>query len=157
MVIGMLLMKEGEIDDKLPVGSKMPNYSFIAKSGERVILSSSLHADGEYTILIYFNTECRHCVEELNQLNTNIEKFETTNILLMTSEQDFFTKTEVHSWHELTDRTNISFGIVNKKTFRNIFGHSATPSIYVYDSEDKLVKKIFGAIKISKLLEYVKI
>ena len=72
-------------------------------------------------------------------------------------EKDFFKKRAFEKWSNLYKNEDITFGIVQKSKYENKFGSMITPSIYIFNSSNKLKRKIRGEIKIESLLKDLKI
>ena len=136
----------------LPLGSVLPEIDYLAKNGADMLKNDST----KETMVIFFNSECSHCKYELSELNNNIEKFENVRIYFFTIEKDFFQKPVVEEWKNLYTAPNVSFGIVNKSSYENKFGGIVTPSIFFFNTSNKLTKKIYGEMRIERLLEDLK-
>ncbi|MHB1687137.1 MAG: peroxiredoxin family protein [Ignavibacteriaceae bacterium] len=147
------LISEASGPEVLPEGSLMPKIKYTCKNGTDVLK----HDSTKETMVIFFNSECSHCKYELGELNNNIEKFENVRIYFFTTEKDFFQKPVVDRWKNLYTAPNIYFGIVDKDSYEKKFGSMVTPSIFLFSTSSKLTKKIYGEMKIERLLEDLKI
>ena len=143
------LIIEASGPEVLPEGSVIPIIKFTVKNSIEVLKPDST----KKTMVIFFNSKCSHCKYELSELNNNIEKFENVRICFFTIEKDFFQKPIVERWKNLYTAPNVSFGIVNKSSYENKFGSMVTPSIFLFSTSSKLIKKIDGEMKIERLVE----
>ncbi len=143
------LIIEASGPEVLPEGSVIPIIKFTVKNSIEVLKPDST----KKTMVIFFNSKCSHCKYELSELNNNIEKFENVRIYFFTIEKDFFQKPIVERWKNLYTAPNVSFGIVNKSSYENKFGSMVTPSIFLFSTSSKLIKKIDGEMKIERLVE----
>ncbi len=146
------LIIEASRPEVLPIGSSLPEIKYVSLSGNDALKTDTT----KETMIIYFNSECEHCKYELRQLNENIDKFKNIKIYLFTIEKDFFKKSVMKELNELYKAKNISFGIVDKSEYENKFGSMVTPSIFLFDYSNKLIKKIRGEMKIESLLKDLK-
>lgn len=147
------LIIEGAGPEILPEGSALPEINYISVNGNSVLKPDT----ATEKMIIYFNTNCDHCKYELSQLNKNVEKFKNIKVYLFTSEKDLFKKPAVKSWSNLYKKDGITFGIIQKSEYENKFGSMITPSIFIFNSSNKLTRKIRGEIKIESLLKDLKI
>ena len=147
------LILEGAGPETLPEGSALPEISYTGANGSRVLKPDT----ATEKMIIYFNTNCEHCKYELSQLDKNAEKFNNIKVYLFTIEKDFFKKRAFEKWGNLYKNEGITFGIVQKSKYENKFGSMITPSIYIFNSSNKLKRKIRGEIKIESLLKDLKI
>ena len=44
------------------------------------------------TMIVYFNSNCKYCQYELKLFEDSLSMFNNTRIILLTTEEDFFTK-----------------------------------------------------------------
>ncbi len=147
------LVIEASAPEVLPEGSLMPGIKYTDKKGTGVLMPDSI----KRTMVIYFSSGCTHCKYELGEINKNIGKFASINIYLFTTEKDFFKKTEVKRWDVLYKTNNVCFGIIDKNEYENKFGSMVTPSIFIFNAQGKLEKKIIGEMKIEILLKDLKL
>ena len=143
------LIIEASGPEVLPEGSVIPIIKFTVKNSIEVLKPDST----KKTMVIFFNSKCSHCKYELSELNNNIEKFENVRIYFFTTEKDFFQKLVVDRWKNLYTTPNIYFGIVDKDSYEKKFGGMVTPSIFLFSTSSKLIKKIDGEMKIERLVE----
>lgn len=143
------LIIEASGPEVLPIGSPMPEIKYISAGGNCILTEDTTIE----TMVIYFSSECGHCKYELSQINNNIVKFKGIRIYLFTTGKDFFQKPVVKNWNKLYKTKNSCFGVVDKGDYENKFGSMVTPSIFIFDTSNKLIKKIHGEIKIEGLLK----
>lgn len=141
------LIIEGSKPEILPVGSKLPELTI-----KTIDSKVKVQSDNMPVVILYFSTECPHCRYELNLINDEVEKINNVNFYMLTSEKDFFIKKLHLSWEKLVNSKNFEFGIVNKDEFVSSFGGKVTPALFFFNVERKLTNKIFGEVKLEKIL-----
>ena len=133
----------------LPVGSSLPKFEY----SDSIRKKTLMHIKSQNIILVLFNRGCEHCQYQLKQFNKNMDKFVDTQLILFTTEQNFFTKGYIEQFDILAQAENVNWGIVNKKEFKSKFGSMVLPSIFLFDKSGKLINKIRGEVKIDKIIE----
>jgi len=140
--------------EKLPIGAAMPELSYLTKTG-----AAELRVDAaETTMLVYFHRTCEYCRYQLNMLNNNLPQFTGMRIILLTPENDFFTTAagKIAAWPSLLESPSVSWGIVDKEEFVDKFGAKGFPTTYIFGKDGALAAKIFGEVKLAKLLTEIK-
>ena len=134
--------------EKLPVGSPMPALQYRTEKGLQY-----LSDDGPGNlILVHFHSQCGHCKYELELLDKNLPALSGTQIVLLTSEKDFFEKAKQAAWPHLATAKNVTWGMADKSAFADMFGSIATPVTFIFDQSDTLRAKIIGEAKLAKIL-----
>jgi peroxiredoxin len=105
-------------------------------------------------VLIFYFPECDHCQREASQISQNIAAFKNVTLYFITS--DTAEKAEGFAKdHFLNGLDNVVFGNTSAESVLKNFGPIATPSIYIYSAEQKLVKAFNGEVLISEVLKYI--
>jgi hypothetical protein len=135
--------------DVLPLGSRLPSIEYRIEGGV-----NRLNIEGEQvSIIMYFSTECMHCVYELETLNRNTERMNQCVFYFMHSDNNFSADTVRNTWKNLFagKKDNIVLGAVNEETFTSTFGPRMTPSYFIFNKQHILVKKIYGEVRMDVL------
>ena len=135
-------------EDRLPVGSQLPELTFMAIRGEAV-----LHSSGKPLIVVYFSTGCEHCRYQLTVFDRHMTDLRNTNLFFLTSESDFFQVNSGIEWRNLVLSESVVFGVIAENTFSEVFGTTATPSLFFFNDSGILHEKIRGEVKAEKILE----
>jgi thioredoxin-related protein len=106
------------------------------------------------TMLIYFDSECNYCEEEINDLSINIDSFKDLDIVLMSSELIRAIKLYQEKNREL-QLANIRFVKINTEEAYDTFGSLAVPQIFIYRADGALIKKFKGETTIDAILQYI--
>ena len=105
-------------------------------------------------VLIFFFPECDHCQREASQISQNIAAFDNVTLYFITS--DTAEKAEGFAKdYFLSGLDNVVFGNTPAESVLKNFGPIATPSMYIYSAEQKLVKAFNGEVSISEVLKYI--
>ncbi len=152
VVIGLLLFLICKSLDKknqtLINIQKLPNFHF--KTLDGADYSKNNIAENRPVIIIYFNTECEHCIYEVKEITKNIERFLSYQIILTSSE----TTNKIIDFKEinnLKNYSNITVLQVNDNDFYNSFGTLAIPSVFIYSEKHLLTKHFKGEVKIDAI------
>lgn len=105
-------------------------------------------------ILIFFFPECDHCQREASQISQNIAAFKNVTLYFITSDTPEKTE-DFAKGYFLTGVENVVFGNTSAESVLKNFGPIATPSMYIYSAEQKLVKAFNGEVAISEVLKYI--
>jgi peroxiredoxin len=130
----------------------LPDFTFYHLEDSSQFTPKDL-VENQSILLIYFNSECEHCQYEASEIYKQQAQFKDTQVLLISSEsikaiQSFSKK------YKLTQIPFLKVLKVDVEAFYKSFGSLSVPSIFIYDTDHKLVKNFKGEVKIEKLLEY---
>lgn len=103
------------------------------------------------TLLVMFFPDCEHCQDEARAMHGRLDAFKAYNIYYLSSNP----KEEVAAFaanYELDDKPNVKFGMVPGESVINNFGPIPTPSIYIYNEEQRLIKKFEGQTDIEIII-----
>lgn len=105
-------------------------------------------------LLIFFQPECDHCQREATEIAQNITAFKNASLYFITS--DTAEKIERFATeYKLYGHVNIIFGHTSTESVLRNFGPIATPSIYIYSAEQRLIKAFNGEVAISEVFKYI--
>ncbi|MCU0447027.1 MAG: TlpA family protein disulfide reductase [Microscillaceae bacterium] len=127
----------------------LPNFSFYDLDSLQVSRASL--ASGKPTLVIYFNSECEHCQYEATELVKNASKLESANIILVSTEliakiKAFYQK------YNLFKIKHLQILKTTSQAFYDYFGETGVPSIFIYNSDNQLIKHFKGEAKIEAIL-----
>ena len=104
-------------------------------------------------VILYFNSECDICRNELVEIKENISKFEPASVILVSSENISAIK-KVEEDFDLPARSNIFFTKLNSSDLYFVFGSVSVPHIFIYGKNSQLVKEFRGETKVEAILKY---
>ena len=106
---------------------------------------------GLNTVIIYFNSECDHCKEELKEVRIGIKLFSGIQLVLMSS-QELKDIREFAGTLDLARFENVHFAKIGHDHLATIFGVLGVPQTFVYDSEGRLLEIFAGETAIEKIV-----
>lgn len=130
------------------IGSIAPNFSW-EENGETLALSKLMGS--EYYLLIFWSTECSHCLREIPQLHRYLgvhKKITTIAFSLETNDIQWKNyKQKLANWHHIFGENKWENKIV--KTY-NI---NATPSYFILDATKKIIAKPYELSEVKAFIE----
>lgn len=105
------------------------------------------------TIIIFFNSECDICRNELKEIKANISRFRPMIIILVSSE-NISTIKRIAIDYDLVNHSNFFFVKINSGDVFNKFGSNSVPQIFIYGKNGRLVKKFKGETTVGAILKY---
>lgn len=106
------------------------------------------------TILIYYDSECDYCQNEIKEISTNMDFFKNLDVVFMSSELISAIKFFKEKSRQLHS-DNIRFTKINREEADKTFGSLVVPQIFIYGTDGNLIKKFGGETKIGALLQYL--
>lgn len=112
-------------------------------------------APGRKTLLVYFDSGCDHCENEINDIGRNIKIFQEFDIVLVSSEHinAIASFENVHS--DLLRSAEVRFGKINVDHAYETFGSLNVPQIFIYGRDGNLIKKFTGETSAAVLQQYL--
>lgn len=154
LLLGSLLVKsikqKKRIEEKIQT---LPKFSFQKIPGGN--FESSFINNNTPCLIIYFHPECEHCHYEAEQIRLNIDRFNESQIIMISTASRESLKDFADNYH-LLECDNISILIDTSDVFTDTFGPNPFPTTFVYNKNKKLVKHFKGEVKIEALLNYLK-
>jgi thiol-disulfide isomerase/thioredoxin len=104
------------------------------------------------SLIIYFNSECSNCIDEIELIDRFYDKFRNTQILFVSTQpkEDLISLKEKYP---LFSRPNVMILIDSRNFFSSFFSASSYPTLFIYDNEKRLVERINHSIDIKSLLK----
>lgn len=150
IVIGIFKkIRENElVEDKI---STLPHFSLPDLNGK--IFSTSEIKKGP-VLLVRFHPECEHCRYELDEIFNNRLTDKGVMVLLISGAPEktvtgFLAQFDAGKTDKVTILTDTAFVLAD------IFSKNVIPSNYIYDTDLKLVKALYGEYKIETILKYL--
>ncbi len=133
-------------------GDIATNFSFMSNRGKE----STLHSiNADYIILIFYDPECRSCVEYFNLIDTATEPITNINIAKLA----IYTGDNAELWLEESFNKkpdwicgfNNDFSITTSK----LYDRRATPSVYILDGSKRVLIKDASPEKFNTFIESI--
>lgn len=121
----------------LDIGEKAPHFALKSTNGKSFNLDDF---NGKKILIVYFTTDCSHCLRQLANLNEIEEKMrEKLEIIAISGSGENKTK-------EFKEIYNINFPILidDKNTFKGKYGGRGVPILYILDEEMKIKYRRVG-------------
>jgi len=106
------------------------------------------------TVLVLYQTDCDHCQREAAAIQKNISAFEGYDLYFITttSYQEIET---FASEYGLAGQANVHFYRATSQSILDNFGPIDAPSLYIFSSDQKLIKAFNGETEINEILRYI--
>ncbi len=131
--------KEDKLGELLAsVGRVAPDFSW--KEGDKSFTLSTLN-DGENYLMIFWSTQCSHCVQEIPSVYEFMKKHNTTSVIAFAIEDndlDFnsWAKNKLYNWHNVLG-THPEFRFKNETVQK--YRIEATPTYFILDKNKKII------------------
>ncbi len=110
---------------------------------------------GRSVLVIHYSSSCDFCDKEAQILFHHYNEFENTQVLMVTKDS----KEEIENFaekHQLNHFPNIRFLRYSNNYFKEAFGTNKIPSLFFFDTNFKLLKKIEEGITTRTLVKYTR-
>ena len=107
------------------------------------------------TVIIYFHPECEHCQYEASEIGKQSEKFKKANMIMITPDDSTKRVEAFAIKYRLWEVDNLVILFDRKNQFKNQFGASFIPSVFIYGSNKKLLKMYKGETKIEAIINSI--
>lgn len=108
----------------------------------------------EYKIIIYIDTSCHFCIEQINQIESIHNSLENVAVVFV-SQEDITDLKQFYTSNQIFINENIFLAHDNTSIFTERLGISTTPHILIYNTDWELIHNHRGFLKAEKLLELV--
>lgn len=134
------------------LGKQAPDLRLVTPEGEYRRLYD---VKAKYTVLVFWETDCGHCKKELPALKQLVwDKYSDRGVKIFaiyTMDQkeeweNYIFDNQLHEWINVYDQQRES-------PFRQLYNIYSTPTIYLLDSQKKIVAKRVSAENLSRILE----
>jgi peroxiredoxin len=133
------LQKKLDTFKKIAIGQPAPDFEIPDSKGKIVKLSA---ISSEYTLLIFWSSECPHCTEMMPKVKTLYDaqkpkRFEILSVSLDTSRTEWqnFLKDEKLNWINSSELKGFN------STSTDLYNIYATPTMFLLDREKKIIAK----------------
>ncbi|TWF37422.1 cytochrome oxidase Cu insertion factor (SCO1/SenC/PrrC family) [Chitinophaga polysaccharea] len=109
---------------------------------------------GEKTMLFIFSVDCDHCKHLTEDLLKNIDKFQKTQILMVTPFKVEQMK-EYYDQYKIKNYPTITMASEPTRQIMYFYDLHYFPGLYIYNKKQQFVKGFEGTAKIDSLLYYL--
>lgn len=107
------------------------------------------------TVIIYFHPECEHCQYEASEIGKQAERFDKVNMIMITPDDSTARVEAFAIKYRLWEVDNLAILIDRKNQFKNQFGASVIPSVFIYGSDKKILKMYKGEVQIKAIIQFI--
>ena len=107
------------------------------------------------TVILYFHPECEHCQYEANEIERQSDRFSNANLILITPDDSIKRVEAFAGKYKLWQVDNLVILFDRKGQFKNQFGTSVVPSVFIYGSNKQLLKQFVGEVKMEAVLKMI--
>jgi len=107
------------------------------------------------TVIVYFHPECEHCQYEASEIGKQAERFGKVNMIMVTPDDSTKRVEAFAIKYRLWEVDNLAILLDRKNQFKNQFGASVIPSVFIYGSNKKLLKMYKGETKIDAIINSI--
>ena len=136
--------------DRIESLNQIPSFAVTDVNG-KTITQKNLSKGNK--ILIYFSPSCHFCKTEAEELSKINSKYPNIQWVFIASES----LDEINAFakqYNLNDKGNVLWARDDQAKVYQTFGMTNVPYFLAYDSNNKLVFRNAGAIKIEKIIEH---
>jgi thioredoxin-related protein len=104
--------------------------------------------------IVFFHSECHHCVSELHDIKANMEQLSEFEIVLVSPED----LSQIKSFAKTNnlDQGNMIVTKILPGDAYQTFGSYSIPQVFVYDSDRRLIGEFKGTHTVSAILKKIK-
>lgn len=127
--------EEMESGNNLEVGDRIPSFSIVMNDGSRVEDEDLL---GEVSLIVFFNTACKDCQQELPVIQRFYEAFPQYPLLCISREEG---EASVSAYWQKQEFT-MPYSAQQDRRVYQLFASHTIPRIYVVD-EEGIIRAVF--------------
>jgi len=131
----------------------LQHFSFESVNGGQIWIDG-FNPD-QPTVIIYFHPECEHCQYEASEIGNQAERFGKVNMIMITPDDSTKRVEAFAIKYRLWEVDNLAILLDRKNQFKNQFGASVIPSVFIYSSNKKLLKMYKGETKIDAIINSI--
>ncbi len=123
---------------------QLPSFSFMTL--DSVSYTKERLPEDQPLVVVYFNPKCGSCEYQWKQIKTHIDELDDFFFLLVSGRSSTVLK-NFEKKQSLEQYNNIQLVKDHKDMFYDLFGTREYPSLFIYNSQGKLIKSFDGAVK----------
>lgn len=137
--------------------TSMPSFSFVnAVDGSQLDPGNLMK--GSAAMVVYFDPWCDHCQEQAKWINEEISEFDNVSVLFVAFVEN---NEDVANFREeflpnAVGKKNFLFAVDSQYQFDSYFGYSEAPTIFIFNNQWRLAKKLTEETPVSELKSFLK-
>lgn len=148
-MITKILIKQQDLTKGAKTKKSLPNFTFY--NLDSIATTNSFITKGSSFCVFYFNSDCEYCQNEAKELKHNIRLFKNVQVIMVSFNSIADIKKFKKEYN--LNYPNITFLQDPKFEFKEWFGKSSVPAVFIYNSQHKLVKEYHGETKMETILK----
>lgn len=130
--------------------STLPVQPYLDSDSTAHALENPKH---QTVFVLFFNSDCDYCQNEVKLLNKNREAFKDATVYLFSTEP--LESIETFKNKYLPDNTDFIVGKIDALASSEVFGVKSVPYMLIYDKNNDLVNIYKGIVKLEALTQYI--
>lgn len=143
-------IKKKETADRIKT---LPSAGFVSLEGDSVNLHD--FDNKKPLVIIYFHPECEHCRYEAAEIGQHADDFEKCQLVMVTPDDSLQRIEAFCEQAQLWEVDNIEILTDERNCFYEVFGKTAIPSVFIYNTEHKLVRYFRGETKTEAIINSI--
>jgi len=130
----------------------LPELSFYSIESD-TIQPAVLYND-MYSVIVFFNSHCDFCKLELSSFKKHSSEIENIQFAFISS-QPVDTLRNLKTKFDFSEMVGVGIYYAEETKIKEAFGTFGVPSMFVYDTDNKLVKQFNGFTRINEILQVI--
>lgn len=152
LIVASLVWLAMQANQSGPLSESSPlprlTYRDALGTGARIVSADPSHR----TAIVLFNSQCEHCLYELDAFEHRLSEVDGTRLYFLTSEAALPSAVIAKRWPALGTSRWVSWGTVRAQDVRSGLRTTVTPVVFVFDEKGRLVKQFRGETKFDLLV-----
>ncbi|WP_158622609.1 peroxiredoxin family protein [Pedobacter sp. KBW06] len=146
-----IVKKQQYLTNIIATKQTLPNFTFY--NLDSIATTNNFIPKDKPICIFYFNADCEHCQYGAKEINKNIVLFKRTQIVMVS----FNSIQEIKQFKKEYNLIypNITFLQDPKHEFKQWFGKTNVPAVFIYNSKHDLVKEYHGETKIEAITKHL--
>jgi len=154
LVLPVMIRMNG-INREISISKEMiPDFEFTSTNGG-LIKKADLDTN-KYTLISFFNSDCDYCISENKVFTDSIRFYEQCRLLLVSWEDSAKVGAFYQQYNLKAYYPNIRVAYVSENHAKELFRIYATPTLYIYNPKQQLLKYKPGPVAFHEIIEYLK-
>ena len=153
--VGFITAHAQLIHDTIPYKKNPRIPTFKITLINNTILTKEQLPKNVYTVIVYFSTDCEHCMHEIKEVKKNIGKLSKVTFVWV-SYKPMPSIKEIYDKYEIQKYPNMYMGRDPDYQIPTFYRVKFTPFVAAYDKKGMLIKAWDGGVEMSELLHFLK-
>lgn len=139
LVILFLILTSNSLFAQLIPAKTIPEFTFYKLTGEP-FTQKQLKKEGKI-LFLFFDATCTHCQYEMQQIGTHYKYFQNTSFYIVSMDRKQQIENFMRTYgKELNGKNNVTVLMDTNRQFIQRFLPSQFPAVYIYNSNQQLLK-----------------